>query len=1341
MTDRSSSASSRFAQAAVCSAFVALLVVGSAAAQPAAPTITTITPGEGALTVAWTAPSAVTGITAYDLRYILTSADETVDANWTVLDSVWTAGPHHYVLTGLTNSSGYDVQMRTVTSQDGSWSATTAATPAEAGSSRGTAVSLPLDTPVAGSLSKDDVDYYEIVLGSATGIALYTTGTLDTVGELQNSSGGYLDGSSGNKLPYTGGLGNFLMFAESLSAATYYLKVQPSGSSSGSYRVIARAVVDTSSRSNAEEVPLNGSAFGIVGSANDEDFFKITLAEATGVVVRTVTSRELFDYPPATGDSKKSTRAPSGGEDTGLDTQAELQDSSGNKILENDDGYLPTETRDFVLRANLAAGTWYVKVGAYGTDTGVYWLEVDAVTEPGSALSSAAPLPVGKVGGGQIDPTDDVDYFRLDVARTSHLYLRGVSQALPIDGAVLASDGTEMATHVYEEAFSTSPSIAGFTIAGRFDAGTYYLKVHRSASATATATGAYTVQAVEDARLRRLATECSGSFAGIDDPAYKCQWHLKNTGQFGGLVALDVNVESVWNGGYLGAGSVVRIVDDGMDQYHEDLSANVDSQRNHDYGGGTDVFDGSANHGTSVAGLIAARDNAAGGRGVAPRARIHGLALLGNVTDANAADAMTRGMSTVEVSNNSWGPADSSAPKPAPAVWETAIDTGVNSGYGGRGTFYVWAAGNGDADGDYSTLDEYANYYGVTAVCAVNDSGQRSSYSEQGANLWVCAPSNDGSDNRGIFTTDNYSRYVDGFGGTSAAAAIVSGVAALVRAEKPSLGWRDVKLILAGSARKIDNFNRGWATGALKYGLRSERYSFHHEYGFGLVDAGAALNLARGWSAVPRLIRTTPVVNTVSETIPDAPGGGKKSLIASTGTVTSSVSVNSDVEFIEFVEVSVSFDAPSFRDLQIELWSPSATYSTLTVPFQGKDFVALDGNFRFGSARHLGENPDGVWSLRLADMVSGGTASELESWSIRFYGHNRSSPGPTGGGGSPGAPSISSIGSGRGSLSVVWSAPASTGAAAIGSYDLSYRRTGATDWVEVLGAWTSGAGSDRLAYTIAGLANETRYDVRVRAVNAAGPGPWSAVSTASTNGSPPPPPTPPDASFEVDAECDRDLCIARTGSPVRFTDTSSGYVRTRRWDFGDGRQSRSASVAHAWTTPGFYTVTLTVSDGTVVSTGSRVFRVEASDPAGTCKADAWTICLRDSRYRVQASWWTGGDSEADGGVLVNAARVVYAGTNETGLFWFVDRENWEILIKVLDGCSINGRAWVFGASTTDLGYLIEVTDTVTGDVREYRNEPGQPAPAITDVTAFQGGCAGATAGLEPSKDQLRYEPR
>ena len=144
-------------------------------------------------------------------------------------------------------------------------------------------------------------------------------------------------------------------------------------------------------------------------------------------------------------------------------------------------------------------------------------------------------------------------------------------------------------------------------------------------------------------------------------------------------------------------------------------------------------------------------------------------------------------------------------------------------------------------------------------------------------------------------------------------------------------------------------------------------------------------------------------------------------------------------------------------------------------------------------------------------------------------------------------------------------------------------------------------------------------------------------------------------------------------------------------------------------------MTLTVTDGERESTASRRFLVEASDPAGTCEADLQRRCLQDSRYSVAVEWW-----KADG--ESGAGRVVREGTDDSGLFWFFGRENWEILIKVLDGCALNGHMWVYGASTTDLGYTIRVADTATDVVKEYRNEPGLPAPAITDATAFPEGC-------------------
>ena len=174
-------------------------------------------------------------------------------------------------------------------------------------------------------------------------------------------------------------------------------------------------------------------------------------------------------------------------------------------------------------------------------------------------------------------------------------------------------------------------------------------------------------------------------------------------------------------------------------------------------------------------------------------------------------------------------------------------------------------------------------------------------------------------------------------------------------------------------------------------------------------------------------------------------------------------------------------------------------------------------------------------------------------------------------------------------------------------------------------------------------------------------------------------------------------------------------MASRLWDFGDGRRARSGSASHAWSAPGFYEVTLWTSDGTVESTASLTFLVEAADPAGTCLTDARTRCLQDSRYAVTVDWRNAGGA-------VGRGSVAHAGTNDSGMFHFFDPSNWEVLIKVLDGCDHNGHIWVFGASTTDLGYLIRVTDTATGAVKEYGNDPGLPAPAITDVKAFAEGC-------------------
>ena len=604
------------------------------------------------------------------------------------------------------------------------------------------------------------------------------------------------------------------------------------------------------------------------------------------------------------------------------------------------------------------------------------------------------------------------------------------------------------------------------------DTGTYYLKVTGKDD---TETGRYTVRAIVDAGQTIFVDGCSNisRSSGISDPLYGCQWHLNNNDQFRNSAGQDIRVEEVWPT-YTGSGINVAVVDDGMHYLHEDLKDNVLTSFNHNYDPDlTDIYHPFEDHGTAVAGLIAAKDNSLGMRGVAPEAKIYGYNYLVEESAANEANAMSRNAATTAISNNSWGPGDSGRPEPATELWETAVKDGVTSGYGGKGVFYAWAAGNG-GDDDYSTLDEYSNFYAVTAVCAVGHDDIRSSYSEAGSNLWVCGPSSSGRVGQPrIATTDNGHRYRGSFGGTSAATPIVSGVVALIREANSALTWRDVKLILAASARKNDPDNTGWEEGAFKYGSTTDRYNFNHEYGFGMVDAKAAVDLAPSWTNVRDLREYTSESSVINLRIPDLPSSGTPT------TVTASLTVDPYVDFIEFVEINTDFNHPFFRDLTVELVSPSGAVSTLSTsaPIGG----GLTTEFRFGSARHLGEDAAGVWTLRIKDAQRGDSGI-LRSWGLTIYGH----------GFVPGEPEIDAVTPGGGTLEIDWKAPTDTGETAITSYDLRYIRDDATDRSD--GNWSveTGVGTpSNRSYTITGLRGGVKYEIQLRAHNDAGQGPWS----------------------------------------------------------------------------------------------------------------------------------------------------------------------------------------------------------------------------------------------------------
>ncbi|WP_419924746.1 S8 family serine peptidase [Candidatus Poriferisocius sp.] len=452
------------------------------------------------------------------------------------------------------------------------------------------------------------------------------------------------------------------------------------------------------------------------------------------------------------------------------------------------------------------------------------------------------------------------------------------------------------------------------------------------------------------------------------DELSSCQWHLDASGDFRFYrhretlkvsdPSIDINLGDVWST-TMGAGVTVAVVDTTWNRAHEDLVDNVDSARSQYWCGYTGQRIRNS-HGTSVAGVVGARDNTVGGRGVAPRATLVNYNFMDCISSANAVAAKTLNMETVAVSNHSYG-MHRRGLAPRDRLWQAALETSLEQGFGGKGTSHVQAAGNGGiSDWQWASLDAANNYRGVISACAVNSAGSLAYYSEKGPSLWVCAPTSDRGQ-AGILAPigeDGDDHYTAHFGGTSAAAPIVSGVIALMRSVNANLTWRDVKVILADTAQKNDPEHSSWLSGAQKYsstGPEADPYSFSHSYGFGLVDAKAAVDAASGWTLLPPM-RTATASHTGDVALP---ARGEEIELA--------LGVSSAIDFTEHVKVAVAGDVSNIRDYRVTLVSPSGAESILSVPTNWCDAgkCSLRGSFDFGSSRHLGENPEGTWKLRI----------------------------------------------------------------------------------------------------------------------------------------------------------------------------------------------------------------------------------------------------------------------------------------------------------------------------------------------------------------------------------------
>ena len=591
----------------------------------------------------------------------------------------------------------------------------------------------------------------------------------------------------------------------------------------------------------------------------------------------------------------------------------------------------------------------------------------------------------------------------------------------------------------------------------------------------------------------------TGAYAcktGETEPLYPFQWALNYQKSFFSAYKdiwkdptdpenYDLNVESVHQQGIKGQGIKIMVLDDGLEINHEDLSANIDKTMLYNFLDKTNdptPANNAANiktaHGTNVAGIIAAAQNAKGVMGIAPRATLGGALIVGlpleMSTIANFMEAMggANFSKNTDIFNASFG-----ANPLAPETYDT--ETGKEILYrsfpnlrANKGAIYIKATGNSfihTDDGricpdqfkgilscenpahDNSTLETT-----VINVAAANARGIKATYSNAGAVNWITGLGGEhstngafgeslGKDEDGetklsayngpyIFSTDlqgcqrGYSRsqldkddpqtlFAQGLStfkevknnllcnyshmnGTSAATPTVTGVTALILQTNPDLTWRDVREILRKSSRVIDqNYstrikaNRlvdlttgkfltdssnkdaikdGATQVPLEFGWQTNGAGIQHSnwYGFGLVDAAAAVKLAKTYKA--GTFKSELKLPSFSTAFPDV-GQLSYSKVTKLGTI-----ALNQTGLIDQFQLRVSGPL-CVGSVGFFVKSPSGVISALSIPYNIYYQADIDqaSNFGLGSYAFYGEKPQGSWEIYAVSGDKGNCKSEI----------------------------------------------------------------------------------------------------------------------------------------------------------------------------------------------------------------------------------------------------------------------------------------------------------------------------------------------------------------------------
>ncbi len=537
------------------------------------------------------------------------------------------------------------------------------------------------------------------------------------------------------------------------------------------------------------------------------------------------------------------------------------------------------------------------------------------------------------------------------------------------------------------------------------------------------------------------------------DPSYYRQWHLHTDFVHDDFDPISSSrCQSAWQllEGYGSADVVVGVTDDGCQLDHIDFDSGQkfsgwgyfqgDSLITNSAVGAdpAEMYQLGSNHGTSVAGVVAAELDAQLTVGAAPGCKLFPVKWESDgpnlyISTGKFYTALRYLADKVDVLSNSWGVTPSS-------YWPSYVTTYIEAlakdgGRRGKGIVFLWAAGNENCPINYeSNLDipysdgwssgangwywsgvrtsrkftnDLVGLDGVMHIAALSSTGKRSHYSNYGRGISLCAPSSNVHsysrlevDGLGITTATgpsagSSSPVTQSFGGTSSAAPLVAGIAALVISANPELSGQAVISLLKRTASKQLNMSGYPRTPAASYDpdpdwdispvapfdqgdfqeIEGEEGSWSPWFGHGNVDAFKAVQAAIGKSQSTAKTDDYLFESSPNKNIPD------ENMIG----IQDTIDVNKSGR-LEGVQVSLDITHTWVGDLEVRLTAPDGN-SVLLHNRTGSNQQNIQQSYDFNNhaalASFKGSTINGRWVLQVRDLA-GQDVGQLNQWGLQF---------------------------------------------------------------------------------------------------------------------------------------------------------------------------------------------------------------------------------------------------------------------------------------------------------------------------------------------------------------------